>query len=274
MSSAHSDRSQVALQRVVQLAGAEHARIAIIPTASRLPDTGLRYAELFMELGAASTDVLPLYSRTAGNDPELVHRLCAASCVFLTGGNQLRLSTMLGGTQVARKIRHRNAEGVVVAGTSAGAAILPEPMIAYGNEGATPRAGMVSLAPGFGLVNSILIDQHFRQRDRIGRLLAAMAYNPYGIGLGVDEGTAAVIEGCQITVVGPNAITVVDASELAHTAQQHRVRASRATGVAHGVEVARPRPQRRVSHRRTASLRVMTPNVLPQTSPESQQAAA
>ena len=210
-------RNRIILSRVLEVAGGERANVVIVPTASRLPDTGDRYAEVFRGLGAAEADVLPLYCRADGNDPGLIDRLCQASCVFLTGGNQLRLSTILGGTEIARTIRRRNADGMVVAGTSAGAAILSEHMIAYGEEGPTPRAGMVNLAPGFGLVNSLIIDQHFRQRDRIGRLLTALAYNPYEIGLGLDEDTAAFIVGPQINVIGSNAITVVDASELEHS---------------------------------------------------------
>ena len=112
--------------------------------------------------------------------------------VFLTGGNQLRLSTMIGGTEVAKAIRRRNAEGMHVAGTSAGAAFLCEHMIAFGKEGASPRAKIVTLAPGLGLTNRVIIDQHFRQRDRLGRLLTALAYNPFAIGIGLDENTAAL----------------------------------------------------------------------------------
>lgn len=210
-------RSRSVLGRVLELAGGSNARIAIISTASRRRETASIYRKLFMELGAAEADCLALDTRAHGHDPELVERLCRATCIFLTGGNQLRLSTILGGTPIARTIRRRNSEGVVVAGTSAGAAILSEHMIAYGNEGPTPRAGMVSLAPGFGLVNSVIIDQHFRQRDRIGRLLTALAYNPYEIGLGLDEDTAAIVEGPQITVIGSNAVTIVDGSELEHS---------------------------------------------------------
>jgi cyanophycinase len=91
-------------------------------------------------------------------------------------------------------------------------------MIAYGDEGHTPRAGAVTLVPGFGLTNRIMIDQHFRQRDRLGRLLTALAYNPFAVGVGLDEDTAAFIDHARkLTVVGTGAITIVDASELTHS---------------------------------------------------------
>ena len=119
---------------------------------------------------------------------------------------------------MAKAIRIANACGMHVAGTSAGASFLSEHMIAFGEEGSTPVAGMVRLAPGLGLTNRFIIDQHFRQRDRLGRLLTALAYNPFAIGLGLDEDTAAFIDhDRKLTVVGAGALTIVDASELTHS---------------------------------------------------------
>jgi cyanophycinase len=141
-----------------------------------------------------------------------------ATGIFLTGGDQLRLSTILGGTAVAKTLRRQSASGIAIGGTSAGAAILSEHMIAFGKEGSTPLAGAAVLAPGFGLTNRVVIDQHFRQRDRLGRLLSALAYNPFAIGLGLDEDTAAFIDpDDRIEVVGSGAITIVDVSALTHS---------------------------------------------------------
>jgi cyanophycinase len=113
-------------------------------------------------------------------------------------------------------LRTRNAEdGLCVAGTSAGASFMAEHMIAYGDEGSTPRSDMVALVPGLGLSMNVIIDQHFRQRDRLGRLLTALAYNPRPIGIGLDEDTAAVIgPDDTFEVVGSGAITIVDPSEM------------------------------------------------------------
>jgi cyanophycinase len=159
--------------------------------------------------------VLPIPSRTEAADQRLVELLDEVDGVFLTGGNQLRLSTMIGGTPVAKALRIRNAEGLHIAGTSAGAAFLCEHMIAFGKEGASPRAKIVTMAPGLGLTNRIIIDQHFRQRDRLGRLLTALAYNPFAIGIGLDENTAGFIAPDEtLEVVGSGALTIVDASEL------------------------------------------------------------
>ncbi|MFO7564450.1 MAG: cyanophycinase [Enhygromyxa sp.] len=212
------DGDPIILRRFVEIAGDRDARIAVIPTASQLEDTGARYQRIFQELGAGDARALEFRRREDATHCEWLAYLRDATGVFLTGGNQLRISTILGGTDVARAIRTVNARGVPVGGTSAGAAILSEHMIAFGKSGATPRAGMVSLAPGFGLTNRVVIDQHFRQRDRIGRLLAALAYNPFAVGIGLDEDTAAFIDGDdRIEVIGSGAITIVDASKLEHS---------------------------------------------------------
>jgi cyanophycinase len=203
------------LRRFVDLCGGSGCRIAIIPTASMQSETGGRYEKIFTDLGVKGAHVLPIAHRSDCERREWLDVLDQVDGVFLTGGNQLRLSTMIGGTEVAKALRRRNSEGLHVAGTSAGAAFLCEHMIAFGREGASPRARIVTLAPGLGLTNRIIIDQHFRQRDRLGRLLTALAYNPFAIGIGLDEDTAAFIAPDEtMEVVGSGALTVVDASGL------------------------------------------------------------
>jgi len=206
------------LKRFLRLCGDEGGRIAIIPTASQLDETGKVYEDLFKDLGAESAIALPYRERADADNEEWLDVLSNCTGVFFTGGNQLRISTTLGGTQVATLIRRLNASGVPVGGTSAGAAIMPEHMIAYGEVGGTPVAGMVSLAPGLGLTNRFMVDQHFRERDRIGRLLAALSYNPFAVGLGLDENTSAFISPENIVhVVGSGAVTVLDVSGLSHS---------------------------------------------------------
>lgn len=206
------------LRRFVEVSGGKKAKIAILPTASVLPDTGERYERIFKKLNVREAFALPYQTREEAHDDKLLAKLEEATGIFLTGGNQLRISTILGGTPVAKAIRKLNARGVSVGGTSAGAAILSEHMIAYGEGGATPHAGQASLAPGFGMTNRVIIDQHFRQRDRLGRLLSALAYNPFAVGLGLDEDTAAFIGPDNVLqVIGSDAITVVDPSALEHS---------------------------------------------------------
>jgi cyanophycinase len=212
------DANPQVLQRFIEVSGGKEARIAIIPTASSLPDTGERYENIFSELGVAQARSLSYQVREDTKNETWLGALREATGIFLTGGNQLRISAVLGGTDVARTIRRQNAKGVTVGGTSAGAAILSEHMIAFGESGATPRAGQSSLAPGMGLTNRVVIDQHFRQRNRMGRLMNALAYNPFAVGLGLDEDTAAFIDPDDIIeVVGSDALTIVDPADLKHS---------------------------------------------------------
>lgn len=203
------------LERFVELCGGADADIVVIPTASQLADTGTRYEKIFAELGAGRVSALDFDTRRDTAEANRCERIEQASGIFFTGGNQLRLSTLLGGSPVAKLIRTRNAQGVHVGGTSAGASILSEHMIAFGREGGSPTASSVRLAPGLGLTNRFVIDQHFRQRDRLGRLLAALAYNPFAVGIGLDEDTAAFIRPDNtLEVEGSGAVTVVDAGDL------------------------------------------------------------
>ncbi len=209
------ENSPQILRRFVQLAGGNDADIVVIPTASQMRDTGMRYERIFGELGAGRVSALDFDTRRDCDETSRIARLQQATGIFFTGGNQLRLSTLLGGTPVAKAIRAANASGVPVAGTSAGAAFISEHMIAFGDEGSTPIAGSVRLAAGLGLTNRFIIDQHFRQRDRLGRLLTALAYNPFAVGIGLDEDTAAFIAPDNtVHVEGSGAITVVDAAEV------------------------------------------------------------
>lgn len=206
------------LDRFIEVCGGQSSRIAIIPTASELEDTGRSYEKLFRRLGVKHARVLPLITREDCGSGRHLDYIEKSDGVFMTGGNQLRLSTTLGGTAVAQMIRRRNADGMHVAGTSAGAAFMPEHMIAGGSEGSTPSPDHVTLAPGLGLTNNFIIDQHFRQRDRLGRLLTALAYNPFAIGIGLDEDTAAFIQpGDELEVVGSGGITIIDPTDLSYS---------------------------------------------------------
>ena len=196
--------------RFLGLCGGPGARVAVIPVASRLPRTGAEYADAFRRHGAGDAAVVDFRSRVDSEHPELLAELQRCDGIFFTGGDQVRLAEVLGGTPVARLLRRRCAEGMPVAGTSAGASYLSERMIARGWSGARPRPGMVTLTTGLGLAPHLVIDQHFRERRRQGRLLSAVALTPGTAGLGVDENTAAFLapDGT-MEVVGAGTVTVV-----------------------------------------------------------------
>ncbi len=206
------------LRKFVELSGAENGEIVVVPTASQLDTIGPDYNDIFKTLGIGKVGFLPINSRKDCDNPAFTEMLESATGVFMTGGNQLRLSTILGGTLVAQTIRRRNAAGVPVAGTSAGASIMSEHMIAGGGDNASPTGDTVSLAPGMGLTNAVIIDQHFTQRNRLGRLLSASSFNPFLIGLGIDEDTAALIgPDNTIEVIGSGTITIVNAADLTYS---------------------------------------------------------
>lgn len=210
------------LAHFVTLCGGRQGRIAILPTASSDADTGRDYEKLFLKMGAREAKAVAIERRSDADDQDFLEVLERADGVFLTGGNQLKLSTTLGGTPVAKLLRRRNAAGQHVAGTSAGAAFLSEHMIAFGEEGPTPKVGMMSLAPGLGLTNRVVIDQHFRQRDRLGRLLMALALNPFAVGLGLDEDTAAFIGPDNVIEIrGSGGITCIDPSRVEYSSADH-----------------------------------------------------
>ena len=203
------------LRRFVKLCGGRRARVVVIPTASQLDDTGHRYAKLFRDLDVREAWHIDFATRADCERKDLLEDLERADGIFVTGGNQLRLSSTLGGTPADTAIRRLCAAGRHVAGTSAGAAYLCQHMIAFGEEGHSPRAGAVQVVAGLGLTRRVIIDQHFRQRDRIGRLLTALAYNPYPIGLGLDEDTAAFIGPDNVVEVeGTGMLTVLDAHDV------------------------------------------------------------
>jgi cyanophycinase len=213
-------RERIILSYFLEAAGGSDGNIVILATASEVPETGERYADLFLQMRAENVEVLRIETREdALEAADEAHDLLEyATGLFITGGSQLKLSSALGGTELAETIKRRHQAGMVVAGTSAGAALLSEHMIALGESGATPRRRLVHMAKGLGLAPHLVIDQHFRRRDRLGRLLTALSYNPEPLGVGIDEDTAAIITGgTELSVLGAGAVMVVDASQMRFT---------------------------------------------------------
>jgi cyanophycinase len=208
-------RERAILSTFLTLAGRHDARIVIIPTASSIESAGERYKAIFLEFGARTAHIAYLHDRAHANDPACLDIFEDATGIFMTGGNQLRLSTKLGGTLIEKAIKKRWKAGATIAGTSAGASILSSHMVAFGTSGPTPRQRMAQMVAGFGLVDHAVIDQHFRQRDRTGRLLSLIAASPRLLGVGVDEDTAALFgpDG-SIDVIGRHSVTIIDGTHM------------------------------------------------------------
>ena len=207
---------RIILSRFVELAGGDQAQIVVISTASSLGDAATDlYRHLLGRIGARTITGLRPETREEANDPQAVAALTSATGIFMTGGNQLRLSSIIGGTALGAAILDAHGRGAVVAGTSAGASAVATHMMAFGSSGATPKHRMAHVSVGLGLLVNVVVDQHFEQRTRLGRLLAVVAQSPSLIGLGLDEDTAAVIDGNDILeVIGRGSVTIVDGSDV------------------------------------------------------------
>ena len=208
------------LRRVVNEVGGPKARIALITSASSIPDeVAENYVEAFGKLGATNLDHLRVRDRKEVT-ADLVKRLEQADGVMISGGNQLRLTTIFGGTEFAEllKRRYREEEGFTIAGTSAGAMCMSTTMIYQGHSSSGLFKGEVKMTTGLGLVPNVIIDSHFVARGRFSRLTQAIAANPDAIGVGLGEDTGVVITGGDhLETIGSGQVIIFDGHELQHT---------------------------------------------------------
>lgn len=209
----------VIFEEFIRRAGGPQAKLLVLPQASSLADIGKEYAKAFQKLGVRKRPVvLEFRQRTEADRKKYLDSLRHATGIFLAGGTQIRLTSLLGGTKFEAGLLTAYQRGAVIAGTSAGTAVQSKLMIAYGRGGPTPRERMAVFSPGFGFTEKIIFDQHFRQRDRLGRLAYAISMHPGALGVGVDENTAAIVEDDRhITVCGKNAITIIDGKNMKAT---------------------------------------------------------
>ena len=207
------------LREVVRLAGGPGASIVVLSTASSLGDEITHaYLQLFSTLGVADVVGIRPESRAQSAEPDLVAAVDRATAVFMTGGNQVKLATLVVGTPLGQAILDAHRRGALVAGTSAGASIMSAHMVSFGSGGATPKFRIGQVSQGLGLLDDVIVDQHFTQRNRFGRLLALIASNPAQLGIGIDEDTAAIIRPSGLLEVkGRGVVTVVDGSQVLTT---------------------------------------------------------
>ena len=203
------------LGRVIALAGSQ-PRVVIVSATDPADEPDADIETTLYAAGAADVYRQAITARADCERRALLDACEHAHLLLLLANQPLRLSTLIGGTLLARAIRRRNADGMAVTGAGAGSALLCEHMLAHGAEGPTPRLGGASLAPGLGLTNRVVIDQGGHASDRLGRLLAALALNPFALGLGIDADTAAVIgPDNALEVIGSGGVTVIDPAEMA-----------------------------------------------------------
>lgn len=206
------------LREFVRCAGGISARIAVITAATSLPrEVGDEYIRVFERLGVSDVKVIDTEVREDASEPHNIKAAEEATGIFFTGGDQARITELIKGTKLDTVIHHRyQREGVVIGGTSAGAAMMPDMMIVEGESKTHPRFDTVDMGPGMGFLPGIVVDQHFAQRGRLGRLIAALMRQPAVVGIGIDENTAVIVDGDEFEVIGDGAVTVVDESSKTH----------------------------------------------------------
>ena len=207
------------LQEVAQRARRGSGRIVVVTVASQEPEAlADDYRKVFGELGVKRVDVLDIRTRDEAFDQSNVEKLAGAPVIFFTGGDQLRITSQIGDSLVFRCMQEIYLKGGTIVGTSAGAAGMPETMLIGGPGDASHRISALSMAPGLGFIRDVVIDSHFAERGRMGRLLGAVAQNPRNLGIGIDEDTAIVVENNDcFRVAGSGAVYVVDGSGISYS---------------------------------------------------------
>jgi cyanophycinase len=211
------EEDKVVLSRFVDLAGGESARIAVLTAASNYHDeVWAIYSGAFRDLGVGQCAPVVIDNRDQANDEALAQAIYDADAVFMTGGDQVKLLALIGGTRLDHAMHRALRErGSCIAGTSAGASAMSEHMLFESGPELEPTKDSVRIAAGLGFMRRVVIDQHFSERKRIGRLLAVVAQNPYLLGAGIDENTALVVEpGLGLEVIGEGAVTILDGREM------------------------------------------------------------
>lgn len=208
------------LNQILELAGKKtDPKVEVITTASSIPEEVAQiYKKAFKKLGCIDINHLKITKREEADSKKVLERLEKCNCILFSGGDQLRLSSVLGGTEFLDILHERfEKEHFVIAGTSAGAAVMSNTMICGGDETRAYLKGQVELSIGFGFLQEVIIDTHFDARGRFGRLVQAIAAQPGAVGIGLDEDTGVVIEkGTKMRAIGSSSIVVVDGCNITH----------------------------------------------------------
>ncbi|HEY0098471.1 MAG TPA: cyanophycinase [Pyrinomonadaceae bacterium] len=214
----------IILKEFVRLAKGDKAHIVVMTVATDHPEeVGADYKKIFKRLGAADVKVVDVSQREDTESSKAMDAIEEATGLFFTGGDQLHITALLGGTEMDRIIKKRFGKGLVLGGTSAGAAMMSNSMMLGGESETNPRFGSVEIGPGMDFLMGTLIDTHFSQRGRHGRLITATAHYPQDMGIGIDEDTAMVVNRNEFEVIGSGAVTIIDAGGITHT-NLHEIR--------------------------------------------------
>ena len=217
------ERPGAILEEFARLAGGREAGIVLMTLATEDPEEAERsYREAFGKIGVDNVHGLDCRRREDAEDERRIALIRQATGVYFTGGDQKLILRLLHDTPLEEAIRRRRAEGVVIGGTSAGASMMAETMMESGESEQCPRASIVELGRGMDLLPGVIIDQHFAQRGRLGRLLSALALQADKLGLGIGEDTAMIVEGDEFRTIGRGVVTVLDAARLGYNSREVR----------------------------------------------------
>jgi cyanophycinase len=207
------------LKEVCSKIDKEKDRLLIATVAADDPEaTALKYTSVFRNLGVCNIDILNIKQRQDTTLQKNIDFVEGSSLIFFTGGDQLKITSLLGGTQILKSIKTKFQDGCTMVGTSAGASAMSDTMIVTGPSEEPPKKCTLKMAPGLGFLRGVIIDQHFEQRGRIGRLLVGISENPETLGIGLDEDTSIVVnENGKINVIGSGAVYVIDGSSITST---------------------------------------------------------
>lgn len=209
------------LSRIMHEAGGKDALIEVITSASSIPEEiGHNYMDAFQKLGCNNIHVMDIRKREDVQKPEMIERLKKCQGVMFSGGNQLRLSSIFGGTEFLNILtdRYFNEENFIIAGTSAGAMAMSNTMIYQGNSSESLMKGEVKITTGLAFIKNVIIDSHFVTRGRFGRLTQAVAANPGCVGIGLGEDTGVLItEGRNLEAVGSGLVIIIDGHNIRHS---------------------------------------------------------
>jgi len=212
------EKGKEILKKVCNSINKEKDIILVATVATEYPkETLLKYTEVFKGLKVKNIQGLNIENRTDSKKEENINLIKKASLIFFTGGDQLRITSLIGGTPINNALRESLDRGCIIVGTSAGASVMSDTMIVNGEDDESPRKCALKMAPGLGFVKGIMIDQHFAQRGRIGRLLTGIAQNPEVLGIGIDEDTAIVVkDNGKTEVIGNGAVYFLDARDITY----------------------------------------------------------
>jgi cyanophycinase len=209
------------LHRIVKESGGPNEKIEVITTASMIPyEVGENYVDAFGKIGCIDVNVMHIRNRADAMNREYIDRISKCKTVMFSGGNQLRLSTIFGGTRFLQILldRYDKEEGFVVAGTSAGAMAMSNTMIYEGNAARAHLKGEVKITTGLGFIDDVIIDSHFEKRGRFIRLAQAVASNPSCIGIGLGEDTGMLVtDGNKMEAIGSGCVTIIDGHDIRYS---------------------------------------------------------